>query len=203
MNATPRAKVDRERELRPANLEQVAKLDDVEQADRGCNDDRREDRLWHRLDETGARRGASVRMSTYGHQAGQLRLAPHWGGHGRLGAARAQPGNPEYSLAARSVEPDPRQAPGCHTPRSRRAWRNPPDVETVPYADQRDPPTRRRKGPGCRRNGTMDGPCRWKPLGKHADHSTRHAMPYLSGYLSAIATTTATRTPGTSVERPA
>ena len=75
-------------EFGPPNVVEPAQLGDVEQADRRRDDDGREDRLGHRLDE--ARRNEQHQQHERGgDEAGQLRLRPRLVRDRRPGAARA------------------------------------------------------------------------------------------------------------------
>ena len=90
MSATPSAQATASDELGLADAIEPPQLGDVEQGDRGRDDDRRQDRLGHRLDE--ARHDEQHREhEAGGHQTGQLGLRAGLerdGGPGAAGAHR-------------------------------------------------------------------------------------------------------------------
>ena len=170
-NATPRAQATASANSVLRTPIQAAQLGDVEQADRRRDDDRREDRLGHRLDEAGHEE--EHQQDEAGRdEAGQLGLGARLGGDGRPRAARAHR-EPREEPGGEVGRADPGEllvavdlvaaAPWRSRPRSRscRRWRR---------ARCR---ARRRTAAGCRtaaRAGS-DGtgkPCGSTPITRHA-----------------------------------
>ena len=184
---------DGERELGPADAVEPAQLGDVEQADRRRDDDRREHRLRHRLDEA---RDEQQHREHQGRrdEAGQLGLRARLEGHGRPRAARADreageqaggevgradPG--QLLVAVHLVAGARREAAGGR--------------DRVADGDERDPDRRGEQDRDVRRVGTAGKVGTGKPWGSTPITETPCAA-RSSTIESTIATTTATRMPG-------
>ena len=105
-SATPSAQARASSELGPPHAVEPPQLGDVEQADRGGDDDRREDRLRHRLDEARARATSISSTSAAATRPVSWVFAPDW-----AATAVREPlvltGNPENRPAARLATPIP------------------------------------------------------------------------------------------------
>ena len=193
MNMTPSAQATASSELGLADAEQPAQLGDVEQADRRGDDDRRQHRLRHRLDEAGHEQQHHQRRGPPrpGRSAGS---SPRTGRPRPSGSRSCSPGSRRTGRRPGWPSRSPR-APGCRPPRSRRERRSHRRSRSCRRWRRARSPARRRRAAGCPQTGTAGKRGRGKPWGSTPITETPCAA-RSSTIESPIATTTAMRMPG-------